>query len=74
MTRKVKWFKPRSKQTGWKKTLSARARRRKAIKTHKSFLSAGRSLQALANVTKDKETRKKAKADAEFFFEQHRRM
>lgn len=33
------------------------------------YLSAGRALRALANVTKDKETRYKASKDARYFFD-----
>jgi len=36
-------------------------------------LATARSLLALANVTQDAETRRKARADADYFFERYRR-
>ena len=81
-----KWFrkavKKRSPNTlgGWKKKLSAEARRRKALSSRPKNWnldtkrrSAGRALTALANVTKDPETRKKARSDAEYFFRKLKR-
>ena len=70
----TKWFKP-TKHTGWRKFQAADVRRRKLFastskimtRAHR-YLQAGRRIQALANVTKDPETAKKAKADAEYFF------
>jgi hypothetical protein len=70
----IKWFKPK-KHTGWKKTQSATTRRRKVMSAtdkrksiHNRYLEAGRKMQALANVTEDKPTKRKAKADANYFF------
>lgn len=40
----------------------------KAWTRHRRYLQAGRRAQALANVTADSETRKKAQADADYFF------
>lgn len=72
MAKKVKWFEKKS-QTGWEKDQPENVRRRKVLKAHKgSELAAGRSMQALANVTQDKETARVAGIDAMFFFEQHR--
>ncbi len=63
-----KWYKPKG-HSGWKKSQSPEYRRRLVLKAHKhSYLSAGRSMQALANVTKDKPTEKAASADARYFF------
>ena len=63
---------------GWGKGKKIAIRRRLALASRpKSWtlkhrrLSAGRALQALANITKDKETRTKAKADAKHFFGQN---
>ncbi|RLG19372.1 hypothetical protein DRN67_02895 [Candidatus Micrarchaeota archaeon] len=77
----AKWFRkavtarPPNTLGGWSKSKSADARRRAALSSRpKSWSlqrrrrSAGRALQALANVTKDKPTRLKAKADARYFF------
>ena len=72
---KKKWFNPKGNLAGWKKTQKASTRRRHAIASTPKNLSlrerrlkAARKLQALANVTKDPETRRKAKADADYFF------
>jgi len=69
-----KWFKPKD-YTGWKKTQKPSTRRAKLLsatdkrkKLRKRYLEAGRKALALANVTKDRETRRKAHADAEYFF------
>lgn len=66
-----KWYEA-GVETGWQKTQSATTRRRRALKAHKgSHLAAGRGLQALANVTQDKQTARLARADAKYFFERH---
>lgn len=69
-----KWFKPK-KETGWKKTQKASIRRSKLLAStdkrmsmHNRYVQAGRRAQALANVTKDSETKRKASADADYFF------
>jgi len=70
-----KWYKTaesKSKHTGWKKSYAAKKRRALALKGHKSNLSSGRALQALANVTQDEPTRKAAQADAKYFYKQHK--
>lgn len=75
MTKKKKyWFAPKT-HTGWDKDNKAVTRRRKLLdatdkrKTiHDRYVEAARMIQALANVTKDKETAKKARADAVYFF------
>ncbi len=57
---------------GWTKDMAASTRRSKALRAHKgNKLSTARALQALANVTTDRETASKAKADARFFFTKH---
>jgi hypothetical protein len=60
---------------GWKKNQSPKVRRAHALSSRpknwtlkKRFLSAGRALMALSNVTKDKATEMKARADAMYFF------
>lgn len=71
--RKEKWFHPKT-HMGWAKDLPAAERRDKALKAHGGdALAAARALLALANVTKDKETRRLARADADYFFRMHRR-
>jgi hypothetical protein len=79
--KKKMWFKkavykrPPYSLGGWKKTQSPSVRRSKALSSRPKnwtmkhrYLSAGRALQALANVTKDKATKQKAHADAMYFF------
>jgi predicted DNA-binding WGR domain protein len=65
---------------GWSKSRPATVRRRMAIRSrdqklskHKQYISAGRALQALANVTKDPDTRDVAKRDADYFFDEAKR-
>lgn len=77
----AKWFqkairaKPPYTLGGWKKTKGASSRRRAALGSRpkswslkKRRLSAGRALLALANVTRDGATKKRAKVDAAYFF------
>ena len=63
---------------GWGKDKKITTRRRLALASRpKSWtlkrrrLSAGRALQALANITRDKLTKKRASADAKHFFGQN---
>lgn len=68
-----KFFHP-DRKLNWHKDDSQKIRRQKALNSrHSSFLKAGRALQALANVSNDSETARKAKADATFFFAQHKK-
>ena len=60
---------------GWSKSLPANIRRRRALGSRPKnwtikhrYLSAGRALQALANITKDKRTKELAATDARYFF------
>jgi hypothetical protein len=69
-----KWFKPK-KHSGWKKQQSAVVRRKHLLaSTPKNWslkrrrLSAGRKALALSNVSKDKATKARARADAMYFF------
>lgn len=75
-SKKKKWFKPKGNLRGWKKTQKASTRRSHAIgSTSKRLtlrtrrLKAGRKLQALSNVSKDRETKRKANSDAQYFFD-----
>jgi len=68
---KTRWSKPSRRHSGWRKNQRAEIRRRLALKAHKNDkLSAGRSLQALSNVTRDSRTKELAAQDARFFFRQ----
>lgn len=76
-----KWFKaaigkrPPYNLGGWSKSQTEEVRRRKALASRpktwslrRRYLSAGRALIALSNVSQDPGTRKKARADAKHFF------
>jgi len=70
-----KWYNPK-KHTGWRKSQKPSTRRAKLLAStdkrktmHKRYLEAGRRILALANVTEDKVTEKKARADANYFFD-----
>ncbi len=68
-----RWFEPKV-HSGWSKDLSQKVRIAKVVKAHKGdLLASARSLQSLANVTVDIETRHKAKADADVLFARHSR-
>ena len=70
---KERWFNPKT-SSGWKHDMPKKKRRELLLDAHDgSCLSAARSKQALANVTKSRATRKAAKEDAEYFFEKHRK-
>ncbi|MDD5387648.1 MAG: hypothetical protein PHQ22_10685 [Sulfuricurvum sp.] len=60
------------KSLGWHKTDSQTRRRKAALSSRKgNALSTARALQALANVTQDRETIRKAHADAQYFYRLH---
>jgi len=72
-----RWFKPRNTLAGWHKSQSAATRHihlhkamlmraRGGRPRHRAALSVMRSLLALANVSKDEETRRIARADAKW--------
>ena len=76
-----KWYNPEGHLKGtkksrvgeWHKNKSMEARRKAAINSKKgNYLSAARSLQALANVTKDSATKRAAQADAKYFYKKHK--
>lgn len=72
-SKKKRWYAPKV-HSGWEKSQPAKVRRKILLKAHKgNLLSAARSKQALANVTRDEETKEIALADARFFFEEHRK-
>lgn len=66
------WYEP-GVETGWKKDMPEGKRRRLVLQAHKGDeLSSARSMQAKANVTTDRETEQKARADAVYFFGEHK--
>lgn len=69
--KREKWFKPKT-VTGWKKSQTAKVRRRHLKKGRVSDVTAGRRAQALANVTTDRRTKQLAKSDAQYFFRKKR--
>ena len=67
-----RWFDPQV-GTGWRKDMPMAKRRKAALSAHNGDeLATGRALQALANVTTDRETKSKARADALYFFKKHK--
>jgi len=74
MTKKDKWFHPK-RESGWKKSMNPNTRRSmlyratdRKLSQYERNIQAGRMIKSLANVTKDKETKKKAEGDANYFF------
>ena len=68
------WFDPQV-ETGWEKSQSEGIRRVKVLDAHKGDeLASARAMQALANVSTDRETSKKARSDAKYFYRIHREM
>lgn len=74
---KTRWFNPHGTLCGWHKSQSAATRRRHLLEAirrrarggtprHRAALSVYRALLALANVTRDRETARIARADAEW--------
>jgi len=73
MSTTEKWFNP-NETIGWHKSKPQETRLRLAVRgKHGDKLAAARALQALANVTKDSETKSKARADAKILFAQHKK-
>lgn len=68
---KKKWYNPEKQDTGWHKGDPPTTRRRRALAAHKTHLSTARSMQALANVTRDPSTKRVAQADANYFYKMH---
>jgi len=75
----AKWYKPKH-HTGWRKDQASDTRRRQLMATtdrRKSrdgrYLQAGHRANALANVTQDRETERKARSDARYFYGRARR-
>lgn len=71
--KKDRWYHPQVKMD-WEKGMTIGQRRRNALRAHGgSKLSTARALNALANVTTDGATEKKARADAKYFFKEHKK-
>lgn len=69
----VRWF-TAGAPLGWRKEDSQTKRRQVALRNRGGkLLATARALQALSNVTRDSETRQKARADAQYFFAQYRK-
>jgi len=69
----VKWFEAGAK-LNWSKSNTQSQRRRAALASrHGKLLPTARALMALANVTTDAETRRKARADAQYFYALYKR-
>ena len=67
-----KWYE-HNVEMNWHKDDPAETRRANALKASKgNELAAARALQALANVTADRDTARLAKADADYFFAKHK--
>lgn len=73
---------PKSKQwskgvkveaTGWEKDMPTKERRALVLEASGGdYLKAGRHMQYIVNLSSDRETDRKAKADAEYFFRMNR--
>jgi hypothetical protein len=62
-----------SKPLGWRKTMPQRDRIRVALRARRGdVLATARALNALANVTTDIETKRKARADASYLYKMYR--
>lgn len=70
--KKEQWFEPQV-ETGWEKGQPLPERRQNVLRAHGgNELASARSMQALANVTTDNETRREARADARYFYKRNR--
>jgi len=66
-----RWYEP-TVETGWRKDLPQRTRIARMVRAHGGdLLASARALQALANVTTDRETKQKAQADAKLLFRKY---
>jgi hypothetical protein len=69
---KDKWYNPQV-HTGWHKSQGTVYRRRLAVHAHKGdYLATARAMDSLARVTKDSQTARLAKADANYFYKKHK--
>jgi len=64
-----KWYAPRTKMN-WSKDMAVNTRRNNALRAHGGdALATARALQALANVTTDRETKREAGWDSAYFLD-----
>jgi hypothetical protein len=69
-----KWYHPKVEMK-WHKDMGAEERRQNALLAHGGDeLAAAQALQALANVTTDRETKRLARADARYFYGEHKKV
>ena len=67
-----RWFEPQV-DTGWRKDDNEPIRRVKVLDAHKGDeLASARAMQALSNVSTDRETSGKARSDAKYFYRIHK--
>lgn len=72
--KRKRWFDPQV-ETGWKKTQPESERRVNVQMAHGGDeLASARAMQALANITTDRETKRVARSDARYFYWLHRQM
>jgi len=68
------WFDPQV-ETGWEKGQPESVRRGNMLRAHGgNELASARAMQALSNVTTDRETRRVARDDAKYFYRLHREL
>lgn len=68
-----KWH-HKGKSLGWSKDDGQIKRRRAALASRRgNYLKAARALQSLSNISQDRETVRKARADSAYFFMMHRK-
>jgi hypothetical protein len=76
MAKQRQWFQGAiegSKPLGWRKDMGQRQRIAVAVKNRRGdTLAAARALNALANVTTDTDTKRKARADASYLYKMYR--
>ena len=71
--KKDKWFEPGA-SLNWSKSSGQAKRREAALASRKgNYLKAARALLSLSNLTRDDETKRKSRADALYFFRQHKK-
>lgn len=74
MRKPKKWFQPNNRPLNWSKDDTQGVRRRNALAARKGdYLKTARALMALSNVTADKETKRKARSDALYFYREYKR-
>ena len=68
-----RWYETKV-ETGWEKGMPMMKRRRLVLRAHNgNHLSSARAMQALANVTVDRQTKALARKDALYFYAEHKK-